>query len=261
MIDAAPALFRTLEKPQGAQSIDTVALAAISAFSAIERPSRRQAEDLTRLVLSTWPRLSDPARREVAGVLSGMDNSPVSVEALAAELPARPEAASASLLGLVRRTQLRLADTGAEACPTASPAVQAVAEAALKGQLDKAFDRLADAYGLQRGRRPDFTADTGGHLIAMALKGLKASPGDALAILMMLRPEFSSDIQALDSFAADYRKLDSDECRRRLSADYGQPRGETFGRLREPSADAPARSHFGKRRQRPDSPVTQPRQA
>ena len=190
-----------------------------------------------------------------------MDNSPVSVEALAAELPARPEAASAPLLGLVRRTQLRLADTGAEACPAASPAVQSVAEAALKGQLDKAFDRLADAYGFQRGRRPDFAGDAGGHMIAMALKGLKASPGDALAILMMLRPELSGDVQALDGFAAAYRKLDCDECRRRLKTDYGQSPGQTFGRLREPSADAPARSHFGKRRQRPDFPVNQPRQA
>ncbi|MCM2505083.1 hypothetical protein NDN16_15540 [Aureimonas altamirensis] len=261
MIDAAPALFRTLEKPQGAQSIDTVALAAISAFSAIERPSRRQAEDFTRLVLSSWPRLSDPARRQVAGALSGMDNSPVSIEALAAELPARPQAASAPLLGLVRRTQLRLADTGAQACPTASPAVQAVAEAALKGQSDKAFDRLSEAYGLSQGRRPDFTGDSDGHMIAMALKGLKASPGDALAILMMLRPEFSGNVQALDAFAAAYRKLDSDECRQKLKAEYRQPEEKAFGRLREPSADAPARSHFGKRRQRPDTPVSQPRQA
>lgn len=261
MIDAAPALFRTLEKPQGAQSMETVALAAISAFSAIERPSRRQAEDMTRLVLSSWPRLSDVAKREVAGVLAGMDNIPASVEALVAQPPARPQAASAPLLGLVRRTQLRLADTGAQACPSASPAVQAVAEAALKGRPDQALGRLADAYGLPQGQRPDFSGDTDGRAIAMALKGLKASPGDALAILMMLRPELSGDVRALDRFAADYRSLDSEECRQRLRADHGHPAREAFGRLREPSADAPARSHFGKRRQKPDGAVSLPRQA
>ncbi|MET0258345.1 MAG: hypothetical protein ABW179_07160 [Methylobacterium sp.] len=86
MNDAAPRIFRSLERSSGQQEFDIVVTAAVAAYSSLRHPNPSQAEDLGRLVRPLWPRITAESRRNVAATLSHTPRVPrVLVEALLAE--------------------------------------------------------------------------------------------------------------------------------------------------------------------------------
>ncbi|MBB3996586.1 hypothetical protein [Aureimonas pseudogalii] len=86
MNDAAPRIFRSLERSSGQQEFDLVVTAAVAAYSSLRHPNPSQAEDLGRLVQPLWPRVAAETRRNAAAALSHTPRLPrVLVEALLAE--------------------------------------------------------------------------------------------------------------------------------------------------------------------------------
>ncbi len=70
MKDAAPRIFRSLERQPVQQQFDTVVTAAITAYGALRHPSQRQADDMARHVVPLWSKIVPETRRNVAAALS-----------------------------------------------------------------------------------------------------------------------------------------------------------------------------------------------
>ncbi|WP_062208156.1 hypothetical protein [Aureimonas sp. AU12] len=76
MKDAAPRIFRSLERQAGQQEFDTVVAAAVAAYSSLRHPSTSQAEELSRLVLPLWSRVNADTQRNLAAALSHTQRMP-----------------------------------------------------------------------------------------------------------------------------------------------------------------------------------------
>ncbi|MBB3934483.1 hypothetical protein [Aureimonas phyllosphaerae] len=86
MKDAAPRIFRSLERQPAQQQFDTVVTAAITAYGALRHPTQRQADDMARLVVPLWGRIGSETRRNAAAALSHSARVPRSlVDLLVAE--------------------------------------------------------------------------------------------------------------------------------------------------------------------------------
>jgi uncharacterized protein (DUF2336 family) len=94
MKDASPKVFRSLAR-QGGPDLDDVVTAAVSAFAALRRPTPRQCDDLARLVLPLWDRVSADTLRNCAAALSHSDRVP---RGLVKQLVASPIEVSAPFL-------------------------------------------------------------------------------------------------------------------------------------------------------------------
>ncbi len=254
-MEAAPTLFRSLERPGAALSMETAVLAAVAAYTALARPAGQQTAELSSLILSTWPQLSGAAKKDIVQALRSHPNLPQAVMELLADTTTVPGGndTPSPMLGRVRKTLLSLAPSADTTGLSDNPLLAGVAAAALRGDVPAAEAAIAKAYGLSAERRAALAADAAGTLLAQALKGLHATPGDALGILMALRPDLARDMPALDRMGRYYRALDEQACRKALASG---PAG--FGQLREPSADATARTHFGRRTVKPPYRVSFP---
>lgn len=115
MKDAAPRIFRSLERHQAQQQFDTVVTAAITAYGALRRPTQRQADDMARLVVPLWSKIGADTRRNAAAALSHSARVPRSLVDL---LLAEPIEISAPFLisspALEDRDITRLRSTGDE---------------------------------------------------------------------------------------------------------------------------------------------------
>lgn len=87
MKDAAPRIFRSLERQFGLGEFDTVVAAAVATFGSLRNPSATQVEDLSRLVVPLWQRTRDETKRNVAASLSHARRVPRSLVELLLESP------------------------------------------------------------------------------------------------------------------------------------------------------------------------------
>jgi hypothetical protein len=87
MKDAAPRIFRSLERQFGLGEFDTVVAAAVATFGSLRNPSATQVEDLSRLVVPLWGRTRDETKRNVAASLSHAKRVPRSLVELLMESP------------------------------------------------------------------------------------------------------------------------------------------------------------------------------
>ncbi len=87
MKDAAPRIFRSLERQFGLGEFDTVVAAAVATFGSLRNPSAAQVEDLSRLVVPLWARTRDETKRNVAASLSHARRVPRSLVELLIESP------------------------------------------------------------------------------------------------------------------------------------------------------------------------------
>lgn len=150
MKDAAPKVFRSLER-QGGPHLDDVVAAAVSAFAALRRPTPRQCDDLAKLVLPLWDRVSADALRNAAAALSHSDRVPralverfaaAPVEVAAPFLVSSPLLTEEDVARLARSDDERLrrlavGRTGraASSVPAPAPAVPARATAPTRPEI------------------------------------------------------------------------------------------------------------------------------
>ena len=87
MKDAAPRIFRSLERQFGQGEFDTVVAAAVATFSSLRNPSAAQVEDLSRLVVPLWGRIRNETKRNLAASLSHARRVPRSLVELMLESP------------------------------------------------------------------------------------------------------------------------------------------------------------------------------
>ncbi|SJZ65719.1 hypothetical protein [Consotaella salsifontis] len=120
MKDAAPRIFRDLEYARGSGGLDAAVSAAVATYAALRAPSERQAEDLNRLVMAAWEKLSSDTRRATAAALS---RSPLVPRALVKAFLAAPIEVAAPFL-------------------VASPTLKADDLAALAARGETGIDRL-----------------------------------------------------------------------------------------------------------------------
>ena len=87
MKDAAPRIFRSLERQFGQGEFDTVVAAAVATFGSLRNPSAAQVEDLSRLVVPLWNRIRTETKRNLAASLSHAGRVPRSLVELMLESP------------------------------------------------------------------------------------------------------------------------------------------------------------------------------
>ncbi|WP_058600729.1 hypothetical protein [Aureimonas ureilytica] len=312
MKDAAPRIFRSLERQFGQGEFDTVVAAAVATFGSLRNPSAAQVEDLSRLVVPLWNRIRTETKRNLAASLSHagrvprslvelMLESPVEVSApflvsspvlseadlatlaaspdervarlvrnrdargitpppvstkpqvqvtamppaapsLSSETPApiqEPEIEAPSLAADFlsetpfnartpapgRRMPPRNADEAREllrrlatagrgpAKPQAAPDLTDLMNAAFSREEVLFYEILTEIFSLETSMLERIVSEPTGETLAVALKALKASPADALSILMLLKPAVGLDVATFDSMARFYKALPAEECR------------------------------------------------
>jgi hypothetical protein len=137
--------------------------------------------------------------------------------------------------------------------------VAGIIAAARAGAVDDAYAGLATMLGLDEAAMAGLVAEPQGEILATALKALRLGSGDALTIIMLLKPRIGLDVGAFDAMKTRYRELDADICRTwlrmaapsavRIASPALQPQAaELEPRLRPAAAPRPA---FGRRRMAP----------
>lgn len=206
--------------------------------------------DIARLKVRSDERiariLQGRAERGLPG--ASAERAPVEAPPLAPEdLGASTSERQSDPAELVRATLKELALRGRRASPSAqeTPA-QALLRAARGGQ-GAFFEILGAQLGLSPTERAAIAADESGHALAGILKGLSIGTGDALSILMLVRPQVGFDIAAFEAMAAHYRSLASTpgETGQGASAPVHAPAARGLE-----SRDA-ERSSFGRRKDKP----------
>jgi hypothetical protein len=222
-------------------------------------------DDLAALAAS-----SDPGRRSLAEERSeqlaadaALPPQPVPVarrpaaatrEDLAAPRPKTAAEARATLMQLV---QPGSAPRKAAARPAGT--VAGIIAAARAGEIEDAYAGLATMLGVDQATMAELVAEPQGEILAAALKALRLGSGDALTIIMLLKPRIGLDVGAFEAMKRRYRELDADICRTRLriaapratriASPALQPQAaELEPRLRAAAAPRPA---FGRRRLAP----------
>lgn len=313
MKDAAPRIFRSLERQFGQGEFDTVVAAAVATFGSLRNPSAAQVEDLSRLVVPLWNRIRTETKRNLAASLSHagrvprslvelmlespvevsapfLVSSPVLSEADLATLAASPDERVARLVrnrdarGIIpppafkpsvqvqvtamppaapslssetpapiqepeieapslaadflsetpfnartpapgRRMPPRNADEAREllrrlatagrgpAKPQAVPDLTDLMNAAFSREEVLFYEILTEIFSLETSMLERIVSEPTGETLAVALKALKASPADALSILMLLKPAVGLDVATFDSMARFYKALPAEECR------------------------------------------------
>jgi hypothetical protein len=171
--------------------------------------------------------------------------------------PARPKTAAEARATLMKLVQPGSAPRKAAARPAGT--VAGIIAAARAGEVDDAYAGLATMLGLDPATMAELVAEPQGDILAAALKALRLGSGDALTIIMLLKPRIGLDVGAFDAMKTRYRQLDADICRTRLriaapgasriASPALQPKAaELEPRLR---AAAAPRAAFGRRRTAP----------
>lgn len=160
-----------------------------------------------------------------------------------AEAPARPRADSA------RETLRRLVSTGRQTPPSSSiPTFADLFDAAMAKNESEFYQLIGEIFGLSPEALLPIAEDPTGERLAVVLRALKASPADALSVLMLLKPAVGLDVMAFDAMTRFYRNLRPEDCRALLAASRLP---SSFGR-RRPDADSEApRRDFGRRKEPP----------
>ena len=168
----------------------------------------------------------------------------------------RPKTAAEARATLMKLVQPGLAARQAAARPAGT--VREIIAAARAGEVDAAYAGLARMLGLAHETMAELVAEPQGEILATALKALRIGGGDALTIIMLLKPRIGLDVRAFDAMKTRYRELDADICRVRLRMTAPRPARATAPALQpraselEPRVRAAApRAAFGRRRTAP----------
>ncbi|UIJ70650.1 hypothetical protein [Aurantimonas sp. HBX-1] len=225
-------------------------------------------DDLAALAASP-----DPQRRQVAAMRAGTEavtflapTPETPPAAVAAEAPS-PGAALPSPTPLAgsaaeaRATLRRLVQPGAAPKAATTPGtVREIIAAARAGEIGRAYRGLARLTELAPDTMTELVAEPSGDLLAAALKAMRVGSGDALTVIMLLKPRVGLDVHAFQAMKGRYRELDAEICRIRLrmapprapqaASPALQPRASEL----EPRlAVTPARAAFGRRRAAPSA--------
>ncbi len=340
MKDAAPRIFRSLERQFGQGEFDTVVAAAVATFGSLRNPTAAQVEDLSRLVVPLWQRVGAETKRNVAASLSHarrvprslvellvespvdvaapfLVSSPVLTEADLARLlgsgdervvrlvrnrhergfqpppagadapspapaataaPARPEVEAPSLAAdflaetpfnarppapgrrapprtaeEARDLLRRLATAGRGRLKRAQPGFSDLMNAALAREDAEFYALLTEIFTLDADTLERMISEESGERLAIALRALRASPGDALSVLMLMKPAIGLDVARFDSTARFYKALRPEDCRAMVEAMRFAPRHVPVSSEEAFRTRDPARPSFGRRLQRPDA--------
>ncbi|WP_182085585.1 hypothetical protein [Aureimonas sp. ME7] len=165
MKDAAPRIFRSLERQSGQQEFDTVVTAAVSAYGSLRHPSQRQSEDLARLVTPLWARIADETRRGVGAVLSHSPRVPrgivelliaAPIEISAPFLVSSPTLSDADLLSLQQSGDERVARLVDKRLSRPTSVPDPLPEPTLEAEPPPAARTLPESPSLS----PEFLAET-----------------------------------------------------------------------------------------------------
>ncbi|KAA0971091.1 hypothetical protein FPY71_11645 [Aureimonas fodinaquatilis] len=144
-----PYIFRSLEKAEGRAGFDTVTLAAVAAYTALQRPTDHQQNALVSLIAANWPKLAPSTRRAIRQALCTAACIPAGLSALFAQdeaFRALPPAA-ASMLSHVRKTQLAQHRISAEQRHVSSKMCPPAQESVKKRPLLRNFGLLRQPSG------------------------------------------------------------------------------------------------------------------
>ncbi|MEF2072639.1 DUF2336 domain-containing protein [Consotaella aegiceratis] len=153
----------------------------------------------------------------------------------------------------VRGTLARLVGKGAQAgLGEQRLTVETMLDLAMDGQIDTFYARLARTLGLSASHADLLRSDEDGERLAVALRALQVASGDAMSLLMMLKPEIGRKVKAFDRMERFYRALRPEDCRRLLGTPVRpllklQPLSQDIDRPERQEA----RPAFGRRKSRP----------
>ncbi len=199
----------------------------------------------------------EPIPADSAAPSAGASTAPESLGAPAAESPAVTQA---------RETLRRLARPRPPVRPTTSgeatkgDRIEDLKALAAAGQSEAVFASLDAWLDLSPAASAVMRDEVSGHALAMVLKAAGFGRGDAMTVLMMVKPAVGLDLVAFETMSTLYASLNEDECRRRFApaAPARQrriaqvpplsPRAEELRPLDRVPAQRP---RFGRRREAP----------
>ncbi|MBO0663296.1 hypothetical protein LQ948_11690 [Jiella sp. MQZ9-1] len=88
MADKMPRIFRTLETRQGRHAFDTIVKAAVAGYLDLRRPGASHSAEFSRLITSTWDKLSVETKRDLAIALANKPDLPRAIVTLILAEPA-----------------------------------------------------------------------------------------------------------------------------------------------------------------------------
>lgn len=207
----------------------------------LERLSARGDERIEKILAGRRSRgLDGPAARPMR---TQVEAPPLAPEHLAERAPREPvvdAASAADAAAFVRDTLRQIASAGRGDSRSVGSALLRAARRGSTVFFDVAEARL----GLSPDQRRHAEEDEGGATLAQALKDAGVETGQALAILMLVRPKIGLDVQAFREMAERYRTLPAATPRKPDAS------GEAGERDRDPRST----SAFGQRSQAPAQP-------
>lgn len=186
---------------------------------------------------------------------------PAATAAVSALQPAAsPRPAAQPATAAEARAMLRkLVQPGSAPKSTTTPGtIKEIMTAARAGEIGRAYRGLAQLLDLAPDTMNELVAEPEGDMLASALKAGRIGSGDALTIIMLLKPRIGLDVHAFQAMKGRYRELDADICRIRLRMEARRPSQVAAPTLQPRTVEleprlrsAEPRAAFGRRRSAP----------
>ncbi|MBB4004190.1 hypothetical protein [Aurantimonas endophytica] len=251
----------------------------LAAPAPIAEPFLRASRCLTAEDIATLAGSPDPLLRQIAAARGdaqpAAETRPreprVETAPLAAVSAMAPRAAAAPLPAAIpasaaeaRATLRMLVQPGAAPRTSTTPGtVKEIIAAARAGEIGRAYRGLAQLLDLGPETMTELVAEPEGDMLASALKAMRIGSGDALTIIMLLKPRIGLDVHAFQAMKGRYRDLDADICRMRLRMAAPRPMRTASPALQPRAAEleprlrtAAPRAAFGRRRSAPTATAT-----
>lgn len=216
--------------------------------SDVARLERSADERVARIARSRRERAGAAPEPAAPALGPRIDDAPSIAPDLAdlAPEPAAPPVPGAA--DEAREALRRLALAGRRPAPAERPTFAALHDLALARDEDGFYAALGALFRLRPETLAQIRDEAGGERLAVALRATGAGAGDAMSVLMMLKPAIGLDVRAFDRLARTYRALGVEDCRRLLDASRAVHQPLTAPDTR--AAESP-RPEFGRRKERP----------